>query len=241
MSVTAIDGPVRSGRPRLCEEHGSRRQRQRVSSGMDTNPPALLLSASHMARHRMLERHSQAYSGIPMSLFPATRLTQAPRASAAATIGRRVRFPLAAVSVSDCQPLLAVDYLLGRQLHPLKGVMAQPYLDRLAAKFGECNPSTPRGVSVECKHFFSGAALYANGKIFASLSPAGFAVKLPEKLRNTLLRERRGRPLCYFKGGPIKNDYVVVSRTVVADTEVLRELLRTAIRSVSQNRVNRSQ
>ncbi len=61
--------------------------------------------------------------------------------------------------------------------------MAQPYLDELSQKLREWNPSRPRGVELECKHFFSGAALYANGEIAASLSPAGLALKLPEATR----------------------------------------------------------
>ena len=107
--------------------------------------------------------------------------------------------------------------------------MAQPYFDRLTAKLRESNPPKPRGVVVECRHFFSGAALYANGKIFASLTPAGFAIKLPEDSRAELLRERRGRRLRYFKGAPIKQEYVVLSRGTAGDRETVRELLRAGI------------
>lgn len=114
--------------------------------------------------------------------------------------------------------------------------MAQPYLDRLAAKLGEARPSKPRNVLVECKHFFSGAALYADGKIFASLTPAGFAIKLPEHTRAALIRARRGRPLRYFTGGPIKKEYVVLSRATAADHHAVRELLRVSMRHVTHAR-----
>ena len=110
--------------------------------------------------------------------------------------------------------------------------MAQPYLDRLNEKLREANPPKPRGVRIECRHFFSGAALYANGKIFASLTPAGLAVKLPEPLRLALLRERRGRPLRYFEAAPIKKEYVVLSRRTASDRDQVRALLRAAIRHV---------
>ena len=73
--------------------------------------------------------------------------------------------------------------------------MAQPYFDRLTGELRHLGASAPRGVLVECKHFFSGAALYANGRIFASLTPAGLAIKLPEDSRSALRRERRGRRL----------------------------------------------
>ena len=42
--------------------------------------------------------------------------------------------------------------------------MAEPYLDQLVAKMREWKPSKPRGVRLECKHFFTGAALYADGR-----------------------------------------------------------------------------
>ena len=111
--------------------------------------------------------------------------------------------------------------------------MAQPYFDRLTAELRESDLPKTRGVVIECKHFFSGAALYANGKIFASLTPAGFAIKLPEESRSELLRQRRGRCLRYFKAGPIKKDYVVLSRATADDREVLRDLLRAGIRYVT--------
>ena len=111
--------------------------------------------------------------------------------------------------------------------------MAQPYFDQLTARLRESNPPRTRGVVLECRHFFSGAALFANGKIFASLTPAGFAIKLPEQSRSDLLRMRSGRRLRYFKGGPIKKEYVVLSRGMAADHEAVRELLRIAIRHVT--------
>ena len=116
--------------------------------------------------------------------------------------------------------------------------MAQPYFDRLTAKLREPNPPKPRGVLVECKHFFSGAALYADGRIFASLTPAGFAIKISERSRSDLLRERRGRPLRYFKAGPIKKEYVVLSRVTESDREAVRKLLRASVRYVTRGERN---
>ena len=110
--------------------------------------------------------------------------------------------------------------------------MAQPYLDRLTAVFAECKPSKPRGVRVECKHFFGGAALYAHGAIFASLTPAGFAIKLPERQSTTCRSQPPGRRLRSFKGGPVKREYVVLSRATATDHEALRPLLRAGIRHV---------
>lgn len=56
--------------------------------------------------------------------------------------------------------------------------MAHPYLEQLQSLVS----TELRGDGdLTCKHFFSGTALYANGRICASLSPAGLAFKLGNK------------------------------------------------------------
>lgn len=108
--------------------------------------------------------------------------------------------------------------------------MAEPYRERLATMLRQASgPRKVSGVNLECRHFFSGAALYANGTICASLTPVGFAVKLPEETRAALLRERRARPLRYFKGGPIKKEYIVLSAAAASEPTALRALLRESI------------
>ncbi len=97
-------------------------------------------------------------------------------------------------------------------------------------------PRKVSGVKLECRHFFSGAALYANGTICASLTPVGFAVKLPEESRVALLRKRQARPLRYFKGGPIKKEYVVLSAAAASDPAALRALLRESIGYVTHGK-----
>ena len=108
--------------------------------------------------------------------------------------------------------------------------MAEPYLNRLNATLRAARPVKPRGVRLACRHFFGGAALYANDTICASLTPAGFAVKLPEDSRTALLQERRGTPLRYFKGAPIKKEYVVLSVSIASDQAAIRAFLRESIR-----------
>src|SRR5207244_6451280 len=97
--------------------------------------------------------------------------------------------------------------------------MAEPYLNRLNAMLRAARPVKPRGVRLACRHFFGGAALYANDTICASLTPAGFAVKLPEDSRTALLQKCRGTPLRYFKGAPIKKEYVVLSVSIASRSE----------------------
>src|SRR2546430_13266835 len=45
--------------------------------------------------------------------------------------------------------------------------------------------------------------------------------------RSAVLRERRGKPLRYSKSGPIKKQYVVLSRATAADRAGIRAFLRS--------------
>ena len=76
-------------------------------------------------------------------------------------------------------------------------------------------------MDLDVKHFFSGAAAYADGHIFVSLTPAGFALKLPSDLRNELLKEKETMQLRYFSKSPIKKDFVVLPKKILDDKDVL--------------------
>ena len=107
--------------------------------------------------------------------------------------------------------------------------MAEPYLTRLARVVDELGPLHAGDATLESKHFFSGAALYANGKIFASLNPAGFAVKLPADTRRGLIEEGKGTEFRFFANGPVKREYVVLSESTVADEESIRVLISLSV------------
>src|SRR5712692_9358146 len=94
-------------------------------------------------------------------------------------------------------------------------------LERLAA-----NPD--RKDTIECKHFFSGAAAYANGRIFMTLTTVGLALKLPQASREHLIGNG-ARPLRYFPKGPIKKDYVVVPKWLANDEGKLASRIRESI------------
>lgn len=111
--------------------------------------------------------------------------------------------------------------------------MAQDYLERLTALIREATSGRFKDIELECKHFFSGAALYANGKICISLTPVGFAIKLPQESRNTLMKQNDTKPLRYFPKGPIKKDYVVLPKTILSDAKVLRHWVKLSIEHVA--------
>lgn len=111
--------------------------------------------------------------------------------------------------------------------------MAQEYLERLTALLREATSGRFKDIKLEHKHFFSGAALYADGRICMSLTPVGLAVKLPEESRNALLKQKGTRPLRYFPEGPIKKDYVVLPKTILSNAKVLRHWVKISIEHVT--------
>ena len=110
--------------------------------------------------------------------------------------------------------------------------MAKEHLERLAALIGPATSGRFGDVKLACKHFFSGAAVYANGRICISLTPVGFAIKLPEGSRNALLNQKGVKHLRYFPNGPIKKDYVVLPKTMLKDLRTLRRWVRVSIEYV---------
>mgnify|MGYP002630823700 CR=1 FL=1 len=107
--------------------------------------------------------------------------------------------------------------------------MAEPFLSLLKEIVERLKPLQIDGVMLETKHFFSGAALYANGKIFASLSPAGFAIKLPPDRRKKLIEGCKGKEFRFFPKGPIKKEYLALSDLIISDDAALRELIESSV------------
>src|SRR2546425_10590409 len=107
--------------------------------------------------------------------------------------------------------------------------MAKIFLDQLSWIIDRATSGRIGDATVECKHFFSGAAVYANGRICASLTPVGFAIKLPKDSRDILLKRRGVKPLRYFAKGPVKKEYVVLPKELVGDSNCVRDLLETSV------------
>ena len=107
--------------------------------------------------------------------------------------------------------------------------MAQEYLERLNALIGRLPSGSLKGVKLECKHFFSGAAVYADGRICMSWTPVGFAIKLPEASRSALVNQRGAKYLRYFPKGPIKKNYVVLPTSMLQEMRALGRLVKTSV------------
>jgi len=107
--------------------------------------------------------------------------------------------------------------------------MAKTYLERLNAMMTQVQLQLPDDTPLECKHFFSGAAVYVKNRIFLTLTPVGFALKLPEKARTCLLDQQGAKPLRYFAKGPIKKDYVVLPDVSPGNIGTLRKWVQLSV------------
>jgi len=110
--------------------------------------------------------------------------------------------------------------------------MTKEYLEKLSKLIHNIYPIKPKNFELIIKHFFSGAAVYANGKICMTITPIGFALKLPEEFRNKLINEKSAKPLRYFPKAPIKKEYVVLPEVKLKDLTVLKSLIKTSINYV---------
>ena len=107
--------------------------------------------------------------------------------------------------------------------------MAKEYLEKLSTLIKKAVPNKLKNIKLECKHFFSGASLYSNGKICATLTPKGFAIKLPENIRKKLLKDGKAKKLRYFPKAPIKKDYAILSKELTDDLKILRYYIKMSI------------
>ena len=107
--------------------------------------------------------------------------------------------------------------------------MAVEYFNKLSALIEALGLEPDVYLSLQVKHFFSGAALYTNDVICATLSPAGLAFKLPEKQVSELLRSGIAVPLKYFSRGHIKKEYALFESPDLTLTNQWRKYFIEAI------------
>ena len=107
--------------------------------------------------------------------------------------------------------------------------MTKEYLEKLSAFIDSAASDCFEDQSLECKHFFSGAALYADERICISLTPVGLALKLPEKTRNRLLKNKTAVPLRYFPKAPIKKDYVLFPNGIEKGKRTLYKYVKESV------------
>ena len=85
-----------------------------------------------------------------------------------------------------------------------------------------CARTAPPDLEVRFKPMFGGVMGYAEGKVFASLSDVGLALKLSGADREDLLAIAGSRPLQYQPDQPPSKSYVVVPEAMLSDAAALR-------------------
>ena len=112
--------------------------------------------------------------------------------------------------------------------------MAKAYFEKLSQLVEELEIENQVAVDLMVKHFFSGAALYANGIICASWSPAGLAFKLTDAEVANLIEEGIAKPLKYFNKGNTKKGYALFENPETKPGIKWKEHILNAIK-LSQN------
>jgi hypothetical protein len=107
--------------------------------------------------------------------------------------------------------------------------MAREYLDKLSAFIEKIASESSVNTTLECKHFFSGAAVYAEQRICITLTPVGLAIKLPRNIRDRLFQSKVAVPLRYFPAGPIKKEYALFTDGIVDADEALFNYVKRGI------------
>jgi TfoX/Sxy family transcriptional regulator of competence genes len=76
---------------------------------------------------------------------------------------------------------------------------------------------------------FGGVMSYAGGKVFASLSDVGLALKLHGADREALLALEGAKPLRYEPDAPASKSYVVIPDDLLTDRDVLGGWIRRSV------------
>lgn len=111
--------------------------------------------------------------------------------------------------------------------------MAKAYFDKLTRLVADLELAQAAALDLETRHFFSGAALYANASICASWSPVGLAFKLSKPEVAALITSGKAKPLQYFDKGPIKKDYALFADPQSLTTDSCKQYFLKAIDQVS--------
>ena len=115
-------------------------------------------------------------------------------------------------------------------------VMARLYCEKLNTLLSTLDIDHELGAELAVKHYFNGAAVYANGAICASWSPVGLAFKLPADEADELIAGGQAKPLKYFAKRPIKKGYVLFDNPESKQQSVLRDYFLKAARLTRESR-----
>lgn len=116
--------------------------------------------------------------------------------------------------------------------------MAKAYFEKLCQLVEDLTIEKEVTADLKVKHFFSGAALYANNAICASWSPVGLAFKLAEAEATKLIGEGVAKPLRYFDKGNAKRGYVLFENPETEPSIAWKKYLFMSIKQTQNERTS---
>ncbi len=96
--------------------------------------------------------------------------------------------------------------------------------------------AAPPDLELAFRPMFGGIMGYAGGKVFASLSDVGLALKLSGDDHAALLALEGAKPLQYEPGTPPSKSYVVVPEAMLANPEQLRDWIARSAAGLAPRR-----
>jgi TfoX/Sxy family transcriptional regulator of competence genes len=107
--------------------------------------------------------------------------------------------------------------------------MAKEFLDKLNILIAATSIENECNGILEARHFFSGAALYKDGVICASLSPVGIGFKLSDQECEELIESGVAVPLKYFPKGHVKKGYALFEAPDLTGVQKWKQYLHKSV------------
>lgn len=93
-------------------------------------------------------------------------------------------------------------------------------------------PEPPESIDLTFRPMFGGMGVYAHGRIFATLSDVGLALKLPAEHQDEILAQPEAKRLQYEPSMPPSREYIVIPPAIVADASQLEVWMDRSIEYV---------
>ena len=110
--------------------------------------------------------------------------------------------------------------------------MPEPTLDTLQDRLSQAAEVHALDGELTYKPMFGGICAYVGGRVFASLSNIGLALKLPPEAQAELLVEDGAKRLQYEPDAPPSKQYIVAPPLMQADPAALAPWLRRSVEYV---------
>ena len=102
--------------------------------------------------------------------------------------------------------------------------MQNKYFEKIAKVLERTRPKRA-AYQVEFKNVFGAVGGYVNGKIFISCGKFGVALRLPQRVLESLFNEKGVKHLKYFPNGHVKKEYAVLPKRIVENKMLFKKLI----------------